>query len=133
MARQTKFRAVRIREDDYPALDSMRELVMATYRSAGIEPPERISDAWLLKVSMQLHLDVLEGRTFAMPMDRFKAGASEMMIKFAKDALAVHGIAVDDVVDHGDTVQFVTAEAESEPVSVVQFEAPAIPASVAVN
>ena len=133
MARQTKFRAIRIREDDHHVLGSLRELVIETYRGAGIEPPERISDAWLLKVSMQLHLDVLQGRTFAMPTERFKAGASAMMIEFAKDALAAHGIAIDEVIDHGDTVQFVSAKMQGEPVKVTEFQAPVIPASVAVS
>lgn len=114
-------------------LGSLRELVMETYRAAGIEPPERISDAWLLRVSLQLHLDVLQGRTFAMPMEQFKAGASAMMIKFAKDALAAHGTEVENVIDHGDTVQFVSAESEGPPVSMAEFQGPSIPASVAVN
>ena len=133
MPRKTKSIAVRITENDFTTLQSLKSLIRGTYEAAGLKPPDPLTNAWAIRASLQLHLDALEGRTFAMPIDRFREGACAMMIKFATDALAAHGITVDDVIDHGDTVQFVSAGGECEPVKITEIESPAIPASVAVH
>ena len=133
MPGQTKSVLVRIKETDLDMLTDLKKLIRETYIAAGVRPPDPITHGWAIRVSLQMHLDVLEGQMFAMRVDQFRSRFSEALIQFATDALASHGIEVKDVIEDGDTVCFVSENMQGEPIGLTALEGPAVPASVAAH
>lgn len=137
MPRKTKSVAVRITENDLKALSELKDHIRETYISAGVQPPDPITNAWAIRASVGLHRRCLDGSYFCLPMDKFRERTAKAMMEFGLLVAQALGADTDGIEYSEDreagVVTFRRDGEELATVGIKGMDRPDIPAPIAAH